>query len=102
MRVLGSAMPVPWPAVTTLRAELRPVPDVGGGQRTGSDRRQAPEPVAARSRLPSTAVKLSPPRPPPEAYLGLASLVDQDRHWLVQMQCYGPPLPDHPPTRRFG
>src|SRR3954447_2968 len=55
MRVLGSAMPVSWPAVTTLRAELRPMPDVGGGQRAGSDRRQAPEPVAARPRLPFTS-----------------------------------------------
>src|SRR3954469_9295053 len=51
MRVLGSAMPVSRPAVTTLRAELRPVPDVGGGQRAGSDRRQPLEPVAARPRL---------------------------------------------------
>src|SRR3954469_12168801 len=51
MRVLGSAMPVPRPAVTTPRAELRPVPDVGGGQRAGSDRRQPLEPVAVRPRL---------------------------------------------------
>src|SRR4051794_4087745 len=68
MRVLGSAMPVSRPAVTPLRAALRPVPGVGGGQRAGSGRRQAPEPVAARPRSPITAVKLSPPRPPPEAY----------------------------------
>src|SRR3954452_19783225 len=83
MRVLGSAMPVSRPAVTTLRAELRPVPDVGGGQRAGSDRRQPLEPVAARPRL-----LISYSRADAEAVrrlqgrlkeAGLATFLDRDR-----------------------
>src|SRR4051812_26364712 len=63
MRVLGSAMPVPRPAVTTPCAALRPVPDVGRGQRTGSDRRQA---LGARgSPTPLTVIGTHPSGMPP-------------------------------------
>ena len=43
MRVLGSAMPVPWPAVTTLAPSFGPC-RTSEEERAGSDRRQARSP----------------------------------------------------------